>query len=610
MNKKKLIDSLILFTLVAVMVYVITRAVLVGYADYTGWDRFSALGLLLAELFVIFHGVGYTLNIYRAYKSRGEKEKMQELASKPLGKEPSVAIFVAARHEPKEVLEETFISIKNLKYKNKSIYFLDDSSRATYKKEADQLAKELDLKIFRRKDRHGAKAGIINDCLKTIDSKYLVVFDADQNPLPEFLNRVVSVMESDQKLAFLQTPQFYSNVEGSQIAKAAAFQQAVFYEYICEGKSSQDAMFCCGTNIIFRKKALDQVGGLDESTVTEDFATSFKFHQRGWKSLYYNHVYAFGMGPEDLVGYFRQQYRWANGTITVFKKVLKNLILHPFSLKIKQWVEYLLSSSYYLIGFALFGLMLFPIFYLLFDVPSFFAKPEVYLLAFLPYITLSLSVFYFVLKERNYTAGDLFKGQLAGFISFPIYLQAAVSSFFGRKATFGITSKAKGSFVSYFKLWPQILLLFLNYIAIVWGMNRFIYQRDPAVVINAFWAFYHLLLLSSVFYFNERIIPKAFLKKITKERIASYQVLETNRPKPELNSRNWPVCFATKLPDRLKEGTLLMAKVKNGEGEQLIFDAEVTWVSSRKRFGGYTTGFGVTKASSEIITQLRKLVKK
>jgi hypothetical protein len=53
-----------------------------------------------------------------------------------------------------------------------------------------------------------------------------------------------------------------------------------------------------------------------------------------------------------------------------------------------------------------------------------------------------------------------------------------------------------------------------------------------------------------------------------------------------------------------------MAKVKNGEGEQLIFDAEVTWVSSRKRFGGYTTGFGVTKASSEIITQLRKLVKK
>ncbi|MFO8052560.1 MAG: hypothetical protein R6U54_01185, partial [Candidatus Omnitrophota bacterium] len=194
--------------------------------------------------------------------------------------------------------------------------------------------------------------------------------------------------------------------------------------------------------------------------------------------------------------------------------------------------------------------------------------------------------------------------------SFPVYLQAAVSSLFGRKATFGITSKAKGNFVSYFKLWPQISLLCLNYVAIVWGMNRFIYQRDPAVAINAFWAFYHFLLLASIFYFNEKIIPKAFLKKIAKERIVDYQVLEANRPQPELNARNWPVCFATKLPDRLKEGTLLMAKVKNREGEQLIFDAEVTWVSPRKRFGGYATGFGVTKASAEIITQLRKLVKK
>jgi cellulose synthase (UDP-forming) len=416
-------------------------------------------------------------------------------------------------------------------------------------------------------------------------------------------------MESDQSLAFVQTPQFYTNTEGSQIAKAAAFQQAVFYEYICEGKSSQDAMFCCGTNIIFRKKALDQVGGLDESTVTEDFATSFKFHQRGWRSLYYNHVYAFGMGPEDLVGYFKQQYRWANGTITVFKKVLKNLILHPFSLKLKQWVEYLLSSSYYLVGFALFGLMLFPIFYLLFDVPSFFAKPEIYFLVFLPYITLSLSVFYLVLKERNYSAGDLFKGQLAGFISFPVYLQAAFSSLLGRKATFGITSKLKGRNVSYFKLWPQILLLLLNYVAIVWGMNRFIYQREPALAINAFWAFYHLLLLSSIFYFNETIIPKAFLKKLAKNRLTDYKVLEQNRLPPELNPRNWPLCFSVRLPQKFKEGTLLMIKVKGASGEQLIFDTEVTWAGRKKRFGGYMIGLGVVKAPEAVVTKLKGIIK-
>jgi cellulose synthase (UDP-forming) len=610
MSKKNLINSLILLALVAVIIYVVTRSVLIGYADYVGFDRLTAIGLLLAEMFIIIHGVGYALNIFRAYKSASDKDQMQKIALTSLPDEPSVAILVAARHEPKEILEETFISIRNLKYKNKDIYFLDDSSKSTYKKEADQLGKDLGLNIFRRKIRHGAKAGIINDCLKKIKHKYIVVFDADQNPLPDFLNRVVSLMESDQRLAFVQTPQFYTNVGNSQIAKAAAFQQAVFYEYICEGKGSQDAMFCCGTNIIFRKEALDQVGGLDESTVTEDFATSFKFHQNGWKSLYYNHVYAFGMGPEDLTGYFKQQYRWANGTITVFKKVLKNFILHPFSLSFKQWWEYLLSGSYYLIGLVVFVLMLFPILYLLLDVPSFFASPQIYFLAFLPYIILSLSVFYFILKERNYTLGDLFKGQVAGFITFPVYLKAALFSLFGRKATFGITSKLKGNFVAYSKLWPQILLLLCNYVAIVWGINRFIYERNLAIIINCFWAFYHFLLLSSIFYFNEKIIPKAFRKKIPKIEKFDYKILDSNRIAPVLNPQNWPVSFFKKISKRLDEGTLLMAKIKTKNDRQLIFDAEVIWTKDKSIFGGYPTGFGVVRASLENINELKKLVKK
>ena len=135
-------------------------------------------------------------------------------------------------------------------------------------------------------------------------------------------------------------------------------EPTVFYEYICEGKGSNDSMFCCGTNVVFRKKALSEVGGLDESTITEDFATSVKLHTNGWKSLYYNHVYAFGMGPENLTGYFKQQFRWAIGTISVLKKIIWQFVTRPFSLTFAQWWEYFLSSSYYLVGFAFFFLMI------------------------------------------------------------------------------------------------------------------------------------------------------------------------------------------------------------------------------------------------------------
>jgi cellulose synthase (UDP-forming) len=310
-------------------------------------------------------------------------------------------------------------------------------------------------------------------------------------------------MEKDNNLSFVQTPQFYSNIEESRVARAAAFQQVVFYEYICEGKSINDSMFCCGTNVVFRVDALKSVGGLDESTVTEDFATSVKLHAGKWKSLYYNHVCAFGMGPVTLDGYFKQQFRWANGTISVFRKVLFRLVTRPFSLTLGQWWEYFLSSSYYLIGSAFFLMMICPVIYLLFGIPSFFLRKEIYFLSFLPYIILSMSVFYLVLKGRNYKVKDLFLGQFLSVATITVYMRAAACALLGVKGTFKITGKEKEKAVSYFRLWPQLSLWMINFVAIIWGLNRFIYEREAAILVNSFWAMYHFIVLGAVFYFNQ-----------------------------------------------------------------------------------------------------------
>lgn len=502
-DRRHLLDAIMIFAVIAILAYIIIRTALFFSADYTGIERLFSLLVVSGELFVLIHALGYVLNIVKVFgrqKERPEEEKPSMYVSK---EEPSVAILVTARHEPKEVLENTFITVNNMNYTNKLIYFLDDSSEEKYKGEAEELARDYNLRLFRREKRHGAKAGIVNDCLKTLTQKYVVMFDADQNPLPEFLNVLIPIMEKDKKLAFVQTPQFYSNIEESKVARGSAFQQAVFYEYICEGKSTGGAMFCCGTNVVFRRKALLDVGGLDESTVTEDFATSVKLHSRGWKSLYYNKVYAFGMGPESLAGYFKQQFRWATGTVAVFRRLIWRLLTKPFSLKPIQWWEYFLSSSYYLVGLAYFFLMICPIVYILFNIPSFFAKPEIYFLAFLPYITLSMSVFYMVLRTRNYRIRDLFLGQLLGMSTFSVYMRGAICGLFGVKTTFGVTEKIKGRAISYTKLWPQMIMLCLNFIAVIWGINRLIYERSLPVLVNGFWALYHLILLCGIFYFNE-----------------------------------------------------------------------------------------------------------
>lgn len=499
LTRRDLFQAAAILSITAILVYVIVRTTLFLFAEYTNLERFFAILLISGEFFVLIHGFGYVLNILKVLQKK--KEPGIESSMSEIG--PDVAILVAAKNEPKEVLENTFITLNSINYRNKRVYFLDDSSGEKYRREAEELARDYNLVLFRRQRRHGAKAGIINDCLKGLTQKYIVIFDSDQNPMPEFLNVLVPAMERDEKLAFIQTPQFYSNIEESRVARASAFQQAVFYEYICEGKNTGGAVFCCGTNVIFRKKALLDVGGLDESTVTEDFATSVKLHSRGWKSLYYNHVCVFGMAPENLSGYFKQQFRWATGTISVLKKLMWRFLTRPFSLKPIYWWEYFLSSSYYLIGLAFFFLMICPVTYILFKIPSFFAKPEIYFLAFLPYIIFSMNIFYTVLRARNYSIRDLFLGQVLAVSTFSVYIRAAFASLLGLKITFGITEKIKGKAIPYLKLWPQILMILVNFIAVIWAVNRFIYERNPAVLVNGFWALYHFMLLSGIFYFNQ-----------------------------------------------------------------------------------------------------------
>ena len=140
MNKKlDLFAALAVLTIISIIVYVTARTILLFFVEYTLIESFFAVMLLLGEFFIILHTLGYVVNIARA--GSGNK---QVFSSGPTGlAEPSVAVLVAARHEPKEVLESTFITLYGLNYKNKTIYFLDDSSEDKYQKEAEELSKEL-----------------------------------------------------------------------------------------------------------------------------------------------------------------------------------------------------------------------------------------------------------------------------------------------------------------------------------------------------------------------------------------------------------------------------------------------------------------------------------
>jgi len=246
------------------------------------------------------------------------------------------------------------------------------------------------------------------------------------------------------------------------------------------------------------------VGGFDESSVTEDFATSLRFHKNGWQSAYVGKVCAFGMGPEDLGGYFKQQFRWALGTVGLFREILKNFVKNPWMLPPSKWWEYFLSGTHYFIGWVFFTLVYCPILFLFFNVPSYLAYPHVFFLFFTPYIILALTIFAATLHSRKYTVRDMLQGILLNAVSFPVYMKASLLAMLGVKGTFGITPKGGSNALPLTGLWPQILTLLIAFGAVIWGVHRLIYERETAiaVVINSFWSLYHVAIILGVLYFN------------------------------------------------------------------------------------------------------------
>jgi cellulose synthase (UDP-forming) len=486
------------------LLYVLTIGMALFEPGYSRWDRIASGFLIFGLGFIVVHGFGYANSMIKA--SWGYRATRPPLFAS--SDAPRVVCIISSFNEPPAVLEETVAAVMALDYPHKDVVILDDSTRDEARDGAREIAARYGIKCVQRANRRGYKAGAINDYLPFIDAPYIALFDADALPTTPFLRECVPQIHENPKLGFLQTPQFYANTQVSYVALASARQQNVFYEYICEGKSYSRAAFCCGTNVIFRRSALQDVGGFNEKSVTEDFATSFHMHVKGYDSLYLNRVYVYSLAPENLAAYFTQQSRWSFGTIGTARQFVATFLTRPRSLSAGQWWEYFLSATYYLVGWVNFFFILLPILYLCFDIKPLRQDAFTYLLVFVPYMLFTLNMFYSGMEARGYKLGESVLGQQIGFLSFPIHMKSAFSALIGQKRPFGVTPKGVGGRISWFALWPQIGLLLASLFAFFYGIYRIIAGLDndmTAVGLNSLWALYHVWMLSGIFRLNRPV---------------------------------------------------------------------------------------------------------
>jgi cellulose synthase (UDP-forming) len=392
----------------------------------------------------------------------------------------TIDVFVTTCGEPLELLERTIRAVVGLEGEHRS-YVLDDAGRP----EVRSVAERLGAVYIARRTRSGAKAGNLNHALEVTEGELVAVFDADHVPYPDFLERLTSYFE-DPELAFVQTPQYYGNARHDRVARGAYQQQAIFYGPICRGKNGVNAAFCCGTNVVFRRRALAAVGGFDEKSVVEDFVTSMRIHRRGWRSVYYPYVLSEGLGPDALRAYVSQQFRWARGSIGAL------VSLEPFrrGYTIAQRAQYLLATTFYLMGLVTAVYVALPILYLAGGWSAFSATSGDFVFYYVPYLVLGL------VTVRWGLGGQLRLEHLRyTFGTFPVYAAAALAAFVRAPSRFRATGTVRRSGVPAYA-YISLAAFALTAIAIAFGLVT--RPLDARTFTNVSWAVVNLSLLSGI----------------------------------------------------------------------------------------------------------------
>ncbi|MGO8762522.1 MAG: glycosyltransferase [Desulfobaccales bacterium] len=225
----------------------------------------------------------------------------------------SVDIFVPCCGEPLEVIKTTLKAVGRISYDPLEVYVLDDGGSQTVAALAQSMG-------FHYRSRPGEglppadfKSGNLNFGLSQSCGELILVLDADQVPAPEILDRLVSFFQQPQ-VGFVQSKQDFFLPEGDPFYNS----DKVFYETIQLSNDQANAVISCGSGVVYRRQALEEMGGFASWNLLEDFTSSYELASQGWRGIYYPQALSRGLAPATLAGVYRQRFKWCLDTMRLF----------------------------------------------------------------------------------------------------------------------------------------------------------------------------------------------------------------------------------------------------------------------------------------------------
>ena len=462
-----------------------------------------SLPFLFATLYIT---ISLFITIYNNWN-----RSVPKLFRLPDGVEPVIAILIPTYGEPVEMVQKTIESILHQNWPDEAILIIvgDDGHNPQMQYMVEDLQRNYSSAQIiyhlppskNSPERVGkAKDGNLNSMLKFLSENYpdiLYVETRDADDLvanANFLRYTIGHLVSNPKAAYVQT------IKETMVSPGDPFgnMQPRFYRGLMLSKHATNSVFPCGSGLVWRKQALDKIGGFPTWNLVEDLYSGYVAMQHGFKGSYLPIVGAIGqVAPEDIPNVYKQLGTWALDTMRMF--VWKNPWLVK-GLTFQQRMHFSEMGLWYLSSFAQLILFITPSICLFSrNYPLRPDNPFVFLVILFVY---SFIVDAFVLflghditLKEHWKASQLFAGMMF------VYMKASLLAIlYGphKKPVYKVTRKVQIVGLYLKEVFFQILLFLFLFLSIVYDFVTHKAAIKNMDVGSIFWVLMDMIILSGI----------------------------------------------------------------------------------------------------------------
>jgi exo-beta-1,3-glucanase (GH17 family)/cellulose synthase/poly-beta-1,6-N-acetylglucosamine synthase-like glycosyltransferase len=237
---------------------------------------------------------------------------------------PKVSIHIPAYREPPEMLKQTLDAVARLNYPNfECVIVINNTPDPALWQPVQEHCRSLGerFKFVNAENLTGFKAGALRLALvhTAADAEIVGIIDADYAVHPDWLHDLVPAF-ADPTVGLVQAPQDHRDAERSVMHFAMNGEYAGFFDIGMIQRNEVNAIIVHGTMCLVRRRALEEAGNWSSDTICEDTDLGLSILERGWRALYTNKRYGWGLLPDTFEAFKKQRHRWAYGGVQILKK--------------------------------------------------------------------------------------------------------------------------------------------------------------------------------------------------------------------------------------------------------------------------------------------------